>query len=185
MRKIRFTCSCGAFILVDETTEAIPASNGAELSGLIDSWVRGIWDGEIQAAMRPRSVVVLDIDAQHVVEMTSASDQQPIETFGPNRLDPALRHGVGLGRQDRRADDLRPFCAENVIEACSEFGVSVADEKARRLFSLIEEHDRVSRLLCHPGVVGMWSAAGDVNPATGQIDDEQDVENAAPTACRR
>jgi len=44
--------------------------------------------------MRPRSVVVLDVDAQHVVEMTSASHLQKIETFGPNHLDPALRHGA-------------------------------------------------------------------------------------------
>ncbi|CAN5733181.1 hypothetical protein BH18ACT15_BH18ACT15_04730 [soil metagenome] len=55
--KNRSPCSCCTLILVDQTTETVPASNATERSGLIDSWTGGIRDGEIQAAMRPRSVV--------------------------------------------------------------------------------------------------------------------------------
>jgi hypothetical protein len=46
--------------------------------------------------MRPLAVVVVDVDAEHVFEVTPVEDQQPVQGFGAHRSDEALRHRVRL-----------------------------------------------------------------------------------------
>ena len=47
--------------------------------------------------MRPVLVVVAAVDAEHVFEVASAEDQDPVETVGSDRADPELREGVRVG----------------------------------------------------------------------------------------
>ena len=54
--------------------------------------------------MRSVLVVVLAVDAEHVLEMPSAEDQDPVEAVGANRANPALGVGIRVRRLDRRAD---------------------------------------------------------------------------------
>jgi len=56
--------------------------------------------------VRPVGVVVLDVDAQHALELSSARDQQPIEAVAADRADPAFGEGVRVGCPIRGADDL-------------------------------------------------------------------------------
>jgi hypothetical protein len=55
--------------------------------------------------MRPMLVVTAGIDAQHVLEMAAAEDQQPVEALTAHAADPALGVRVRVRRLDRRADD--------------------------------------------------------------------------------
>ena len=52
--------------------------------------------------MRPLRVLVIDVDAEHPLELASVEDQQPVETLGADGSDEALRDGVRLRRPHRR-----------------------------------------------------------------------------------
>ena len=59
-----------------------------------------------EAAVRTAPVVVLDVDAENADQLLAADDQQLVQTLSADRPDPALGNGVGVGRTNRRADDL-------------------------------------------------------------------------------
>jgi hypothetical protein len=44
--------------------------------------------------MRSSTVTVLDVDAQHALEMTTGEDEQPVEALLPDRPHPSFRHRV-------------------------------------------------------------------------------------------
>jgi hypothetical protein len=46
-------------------------------------------------------VVVAAVDAEHVLEVASAEDQDPVEAVGSDRPDPPLGEGIRV-RQPRR-----------------------------------------------------------------------------------
>jgi hypothetical protein len=52
------------------------------------------------------AVVVRDENAEHLFEMSSAQDQEPIETFGASGADKALGDGVRSWRANGCPDDL-------------------------------------------------------------------------------
>jgi len=54
----------------------------------------------------PLPVVVTDVDAEDVHELTATENQQPVEAFAADVADPALHVGVGVRRLDGRVDDL-------------------------------------------------------------------------------
>ena len=81
--------------------------------------------------MRPMGVVVLDVLVNHGVEMMSAEDQHPVQTFTPDGSDEMFSEGVCTGCPDRGADDPDALGAEDLLEAGRELGVPVADEEAR------------------------------------------------------
>jgi hypothetical protein len=45
--------------------------------------------------------VVLDVDAQHLLQMASSHDQQPVQALSADPAYPALREGIGVGRLDQ------------------------------------------------------------------------------------
>jgi hypothetical protein len=49
-------------------------------------------------------VVVLAVDAEHVFEVPSTEDQDPVEAVGADRANPALGVGIGVRCLDRRVD---------------------------------------------------------------------------------
>jgi hypothetical protein len=52
------------------------------------------------------AVVVRDEDAEDLFKMSSAQDQEPIETFGADGADKALGDGVRSWHANGRPDDL-------------------------------------------------------------------------------
>ena len=49
-------------------------------------------------------VEVGDVLGQHTTQMALIQDQKVIQTFGPDRSNPSLRNGIGLGRSKRSTD---------------------------------------------------------------------------------
>ena len=41
-----------------------------------------MWWAEIEPAMRPLAVVVVDVGAEHAFEVTAVEDQQPVQALG-------------------------------------------------------------------------------------------------------
>ena len=55
-----------------------------------------------EGAVWTMSVVVLGVDAQDVLQVPSADEQQPVEALGADCADPSLCEGVRVGRLHRR-----------------------------------------------------------------------------------
>ena len=72
---------------------------------------------EVERAVRSVCVVVVDVDAEHVLEVAAVEDQKPIEAFSTDGADEALGDRVRLRGAHRRLDDVDAFTAEDGIEA--------------------------------------------------------------------
>ena len=75
-------------------------------------------------------VEVLDVLAQHDVEMAWSGDQKVVEAFAAQRADPAPGDRVGPRRLDWRADDADVGAGEHRVEDGGELAVPVADQEA-------------------------------------------------------
>ena len=62
--------------------------------------IRWGWGLELERAVRPLGVVVVDIDAEDMLEVATVEDQQPVEALGTHRSDEAFGDRVRLGRAD-------------------------------------------------------------------------------------
>jgi hypothetical protein len=100
--------------------------------------------------VRPVSVVVGGVEAEHVLEMAAVDDQNPVEALAAEGADPTLGIGVRVWGSDGRADDLYILTAEDVIESATEFAIAIVEQEPERLLLVGEEHQQVSRLLCRP-----------------------------------
>src|SRR6266545_4609152 len=80
--------------------------------------------------MRPLAVVVIDVDAQHVFEVTPVEDQKPVQAFGTRGSDEALGDRVRLRCTHRRLHDPDALGAEDLIEGAAVLAVAVADQVA-------------------------------------------------------
>jgi hypothetical protein len=89
---------------------------------------------------------VAAIDAQYVLEMAAAEDEDSVETISAESADPALGMSVRVGRLDRRADHPDALSPEDLVDGMAELPVAVVDEKPERLL-VAELHDQVARLL--------------------------------------
>jgi hypothetical protein len=78
----------------------------------------------------PLPVVVADVDAEDVLELTATEDQQPVEAFAADAADPALRVGVSVWRSDGRADGLDVLNRQEGVEGARELRVAVVDQEA-------------------------------------------------------
>jgi hypothetical protein len=94
----------------------------------------------------PVLVVVPAVDAEHLLEMASAENQNPVEAVGANRPHPALSEGVRVRGLDRRADHLDALRPEDLVEGVAELRVAIVDEEPERLL-VAQLHDEVARLL--------------------------------------
>jgi hypothetical protein len=87
---------------MEETAEPITAANLTSLA-IADDVRTGKWIRRLQPKrpVRTMTVVVVDIDPEHTLQVPSPDDQQPVKTLGPYRPDPSLREGVRVGRLHR------------------------------------------------------------------------------------
>src|SRR6266508_2777453 len=87
--------------------------------------MRGCWWFQVERAMRSMGVVVVDVDDQDTLKLSTACDQEPVETVAADRADPALREGVRVRRPERGTDDLDALASEDIIERLAELAVAV------------------------------------------------------------
>src|SRR4051812_43682198 len=78
---------------------------------------------------------------------------------------------VRLRRSHRRLDDLDSFAGEDGVEVAGELAVAVADQEAKRSWSLLERPGELARLLGHPWSGRGRSAAGEVDAPATQLDE--------------
>ena len=108
---------------------------------------------QAERPVRPMHVVVLHIDAQHPLQVSTSRDQQPVQALGADRGNPAFREGVGVGRLDRCQHHLGVLGAEEVIEGAAEFGIPITQHELDSSSLLAQPQQQIPRLLGDPGAV--------------------------------
>jgi hypothetical protein len=131
-------------VLTDEAAEQVAALDDRHRSrgGRCRCTVGDVRRAEVERAVGSVVVVVRDVDAQDVLELAPAEDEQAVEAVVSDCAHPAFGVGVCVRRVDRRADDRRPVAAEDVVEAAAELAVAVVDE----------EFGVRTPVLCHAGL---------------------------------
>ena len=81
------------------------------------------------------AVAVVDVDVEHVFELTAAEGQDPVEALVADSANPALGVRVGVRCLDWGADDGDALGAENLVEGGAELVVTVVDEEPVRLLA--------------------------------------------------
>src|SRR5947208_852462 len=135
-----------------------------------------VWRSEVQRAMWPMAVVVVDEGSEHAAEVALIDDQQPVEALGADGPDEALCDRVSLRRPHGRLDDLDAFAGEHGVKVARELAVAVADQEPKRRWPLLEHPDELARLLRDPCAGRAGGAAGKVNAAAAELDEEENVE---------
>jgi hypothetical protein len=90
------------------------------------------WGCQAEGSMRPVAVVMVDVDAEHLLELSSADDQDPVEAVAPDGADPALGERICLRRPERCANDLDAVASADLVEDTAELAVSVVNQEADR-----------------------------------------------------
>ena len=126
--------------------------------------------------MRARLVVVRDVLGQDAAQVRLVDDEQVVEALRARRADPALGVGVRGRRAVGRAHDLDPLGREDRVEGRRELGVAIVDEEAGRRARLLQRPGEVARLLRDPGGGRVGGAAGEVDAARADLEEEQDVQ---------
>jgi hypothetical protein len=136
--------SCSSPVLVKQATKEVASAPPGSPS-LADQGHSGGWTRRFQPKRSVWSVpvVVLDIDPEGLLQVTTADDQQPVEALGAHRPDPALRMSVRVGGPHRRQEHLGALGAEQIIERAAELRVAVAQHKAQPSSSFAECHQQV------------------------------------------
>jgi len=116
----------------------------------------GIWDFEVEGAVRALVVVVVDVGPQRALELAASKDQNPVEALAADRTYEAFGVCVRVRRSDRRPDDARALGLEDLIERRAELRVAVVEHEPQGTWPLGQIDQQVARLLHDPRAA--WAA---------------------------
>ena len=131
--------------------------------------------------MRAVTVVMVNEHLEGAQKMPALRDQQPVQTFGPNRSDEAFRHRVRCGRSPCRPHHLDTSAAKHRVELTREFLVAISDEKSRWFDPLRERPRELASLLRHPLCGGMARAARQVHATARELNEEEHISRWSQT----
>ena len=107
--------SCSLSVLVHETTEEITSVDSVRPIHASERRPNGrIRRLQPERPVRTVGVVMLHVDAQHLLKVAAAEDQQPVQALGPCGPDEALGVCIGLWRPERGLDHRDPLGAKDL-----------------------------------------------------------------------
>lgn len=139
-----------------------------------------IRDALAKSLVRSRPLVVLDVLAEHVIQVPTPHYQKVIERLSADARDPALREGIRPRRSIRQVQDSQAFTAKDVVKCDWELGIPIAKQKPHLSPLFLQLPDQVAGLLNHPPRRGMAGAARVMNPPTADLQEEQHVQPLQP-----
>src|SRR5438094_658869 len=128
-----------------------------------------------QASAKSPFFTASAVDAEHVLEMAAAEDEDPVEAVGADCAHPTLGEGVRVRGLNWRADDLDALGAEDFVECVAELRVAIVDEEPEGVL-VSELHGEVARLLGDPAAVWVRAAGDVLNPPGRERDEEEHVD---------
>jgi hypothetical protein len=163
---------------MNQSAEDVPSTDGPKSPWLHLAMLNRFRGLELQPSMGPGSVVVLGVRPDHTVQMSSPTDERPVQALGSDRPDPPLRERVRPRRPVWGADNLDAFGPEHLVEGPRVLGITIVDQGGG-LFERAVDHE-VAGLLGHPRRVRVLGHPGDVDLPGGKLDEEQDVQGLQP-----
>jgi hypothetical protein len=136
-------------------------------------WLSRLGWPELEGAVRPVDVVVVDADAQDAVEVAAVDDQQPSQALGADGPDEAPGDGVCLRRPYGRLDDPDAAATEHLSKVPVYLRSRSRIRKHTRPRPRVEAE--VARLLADPGAGRVGRAASEPHAAACVRDEEQHV----------
>jgi hypothetical protein len=133
-------------ILVDQAAEPVASSDADGVARGRGGDLAVGWS-VAEGPVRPVGVVVIDVFAEGVVEVSPAGDEDAVGALAPGGDDPALADGVRARRLDRRGDDAHAGGGEYCVERVGLLGIPVCDQELQAAGPLGLIHERVSGLL--------------------------------------
>jgi len=105
---------------VDESAESLASVD-------LDGWLRAgdvrappwYWCSQLERSVGSVSVVVVDVDPQDALKLSSPSDEEPVEALATDGADPAFGERVRVRRPKRGADDFDTLAMEDVVEGAA------------------------------------------------------------------
>ena len=119
--------SCDLHILVYEAAESVSSQQPNRGTGGWGSAACG--RVLMQRSVRTVAVVVLNVLAQHYIEVARPGDQEVVEAFPAQRADEPFRDRVGPGGLDWGAKEADVGAGEDGVEGGGELAVPVADQE--------------------------------------------------------
>jgi len=95
--------------------------------------------------------------------MAAVDDQYPVEQFAADSSNPSFGDRVRLGCPHRGAQDANTLAREHGIENAGERAVPVPDQHRELSCAVSEVHQKVPRLLGHPGAAGVSGDSEEVD----------------------
>jgi hypothetical protein len=123
----------------------------------------------VERAVRAVPVVVLDVLAQQLFEVSLIPDEGPVAELATHGADPAFRERVGDRRIRRGADDRGALAGEDCVERARELRGTVMDQESD---PAVCRHGEVSRGLGRPSAVRVRCDAGEMHAAGVEFDEE-------------
>ncbi|QUQ65295.1 hypothetical protein JJ691_30180 [Kutzneria sp. CA-103260] len=117
-----------------------------------------------------------DVRVQHVADVATAGDEQPVGAFASERADPAFGDRVHPRCLRCSEDHVDADRGEPRVEGCGEFGVPVADQVGEPVSGVFKICGEVAGELGCPGSGGVVGEAEQVDAAGVVLDDECCVE---------
>lgn len=106
------TTLCSEFVLVNEATQDVVTSHASEVGERSGRIRRRVRRSEAEAAVRPARIVVGDVLAEDVLEVTPTENERPVQALPPDGPHPTLGEGVRSRRPERGEDDPMPSAAK-------------------------------------------------------------------------
>jgi hypothetical protein len=114
-------------VLADESAAGGVSSDRSALPILDDAAIVGC--ASVEAAVGPVGVVVLEVVAQELFELSAVPDEGAVEELAAHGADPSFRVCVGDRGPRWRADDRRAAASEDLVERRDELAGAVADQE--------------------------------------------------------
>jgi hypothetical protein len=100
--------------------------------------------------------------------MPAVDDQYSVEKFPADSSNPSFGDRIGPGCSHRGAQDLNTFVGEHGIKNTGEHAVAVPNQKLELGCAVAQIHQKISRLLGHPGATGIGGDSEEVD-STGRV----------------
>ena len=126
------------------------------------------------------AVVMVNKDANDLLQMLVVEDQEPIQTLRANSPHEPFRDPVGLRGPKRRANDLHSIALEDPVKTLGELLIPIANQEAERFLALRQRPRQLPGLLRHPWPARSGCAPREMHATSAELDEEEHVEPLQP-----